>query len=458
MSVTELCLCVRTAPVIVCIVHRDTDSTNMPRSVTVPGEFTVNLVLLRGYLRRVSAVDGDGILRDAFHHLEPAALDLLHFCLALRSNPRSTRGMREVRDTWQRVSRPRHTGAVPRWYSVLSRQLMSLYRLYRKMALPVRRGHESSHLTQQLSRASRRQLGHSGTVVAELPPLRSQAASAARLLWNSLVGRDVVLWLDNWYWERFTTDVATPVRSQDVSVLAVLPMLSTAEGPAARTRARVWDAFPGHVSLLLMTNRVAIADTFIRRSFGRLCDKSQALVRCNLTGAAIRVPLDIARPQRARLQWRSLSLSQWKVGTTVELIQLLEDVTAIQQHVGRAVPLLVDEKVHYALCRLMYNRGYQRWNVCTMLKDVPLLYGAWHPYKHCLTLVYRKFFPVLALLESQHIPTPDTTFKASRRVMFMEKMFASLLLLPVHIREAVTASLMVPTSHAICGFVYHMKE
>ena len=76
----------------------------------------------------------------------------------------------------------------------------------------------------------------------------------------------------------------------------------------------------------------------------------------------------------------------------------------------------------------------------------------------CLTLVYRRFFPVLALLESQHIPTPDTTFKASRRVMFMEKMFASLLLLPVHIREAVTTSLMVPTSHAICGFVYHMTE
>ena len=405
----------------------------------------------------MAAVDGNGILRDAFRHLEPAALELVHFCVALRSNPRSARTLRDVREVWQRVSRARHTGRVPRWYSVLARQVMSLYRLYRKMALPVRRGHESRHLTDQLSRSSRRQLGHSGTVVAELPPLRSQAASAARLLWNGLVGRDVVLWVDNWYWERFTTDVASPVRSQDVSVLAVLPMQTTAEGPAARTRARVWDEFPGHVSLLLVTNRVPVVDTFIRRSFVRLCDKSQALQRCNLTGSVIRVPLDVARPQRPRLQWRALSLSQWRVGTTVELIQLLQDVTAVQQHVGRAVPLLVDEKVHYALCRLLFNRGYQRWSVATMLKDVPLLYGAWHPYKHCLTLVYRRFFPVLALLETQHVPTANTTFKASRRVMFMEKMFASLLLLPVDVREAVTVSLMVPTSHAACGCVCQCK-
>ena len=90
----------------------------------------------------------------------------------------------------------------------------------------------------------------------------------------------------------------------------------------------------------------------------------------------MRVPLDVRREQRRSLQWRALALSSDRVSAAAELLAVLDDVRAAQAHVGVDVPLLVDEKVHYSVCRLLYSQPFAGWDVAQWLRAVPLLYGA----------------------------------------------------------------------------------
>ena len=98
----------------------------------------------------------------------------------------------------------------------------------------------------------------------------------------------------------------------------------------------------------------------------------------------------------------------------MELLSVLQDVRVIQEHSGNVLPLLVDEKIHYAINKLMYSVTFKDYNVPSWLAQVPLEYGVWHPYKHAVTLVYRKFFPVFALLESTGLPTLGASIRVHR--------------------------------------------
>ena len=66
---------------------------------------------------------------------------------------------------------------------------------------------------------------------------------------------------------------------------------------------------------------------------------------------------------------------------------MLTDMRKIQQRTGHTMPLLVDMKIYGYIMRFLYGRDYHTCNVRFWLKDVPLLYGAWHPYKYTLTLI-----------------------------------------------------------------------
>ena len=89
---------------------------------------------------------------------------------------------------------------------------------------------------------------------------------------------------------------------------------------------------------------------------------------------------------------------------------------------------MVDEKIHYAVCRMMYARSYVRYDVLGWLRAVPLLYGVWHPYKQSLHVVYRAFLPLFALLECTGQPVVGDELCAQRRVLYLEKLVAALLL------------------------------
>eukprot|EP00667_Euglena_gracilis_P020534 EG_transcript_22263 len=132
------------------------------------------------------------------------------------------------------------------------------------------------------------------------------------------------------------------------------------------------------------------------------------------------------------LRWRPFSLTEQTVSSNRDLLQLLETVLQLQARSGRQLPLLVDENIHYRILRLLYSAPALRFRMGEHLANVPLLYGIWHAYKHTVTVVYRAFFPVLAHLE---VPVGaggsrqlTTSLRSHRKVLYMEKLFASLLL------------------------------
>jgi hypothetical protein len=155
--------------------------------------------------------------------------------------------------------------------------------------------------------------------------------------------------------------------------------------------------------------------------------KVERLLVVDIQPGAIRVPLDVHRPERPTRQWQSLALTENRVSSNVELLAVLEDCQRLQVHVGGSLPLLVDEKVHYAVMRMIHSPVLGAMNVSAWLQHIPLVYGVWHPYKQCVMVVYRTFLPVFALLECTG-RTTAVSIKPKRKLLYLEKMVAALLL------------------------------
>ena len=145
-------------------------------------------------------------------------------------------------------------------------------------------------------------------------------------------------------------------------------------------------AFRDHVTLHHMVIRLGDVAVDVVAALQQLQSKVLDVLAEPLPLSYVRVPLDIQRPVRRRLQWRALTLSENRVGANTELMQVLLDLQRLRAHSENVLPLLVDEKVHYAISRMMLSRGFVPWDVSAVLEGVPLLYGVctWHCWGHCV--------------------------------------------------------------------------
>ena len=414
----------------------------MPRSHTASREqCQVNLRVMRLYLRYGRPQTGVDVLHHCFVAHEPGASELLELVLQLRHNRRTRRTQRDVQDVFLRQMVP---GAPPppRWYTTVLDHVLSQFRLWHRMAFPGDRAqaHHQQQLTRQLSQRMRRLLGPTGWLRVNVPTLDVEARTAARALWDALHNQEAVLWVDNWYWERFGTDPQQPMLSQSLTAFGLLLLSSTSDAPAQATRSHrfppVWD----HLTLHQLTLRVASVPRQLQESTTRLLDRVGRINQFGVTRSCIRVPLDVPRQLRPARQWRALTLTQQRVGVSEELLAVLEQVRRFRSRSSGLLPLLVDEKVHYSVCRLLYSRSHAGYDVAGWLRGVPLLYGVWHPYKQALALVYRAFFPVLGLLEGTELPRPGFRVSVQRKVLYLEKLYASLLLLASDTRQSLRNS------------------
>ena len=399
-----------------------------------------NMVLLRHYLRTSRVQCGEDVLQDAFLGRETGAVELLRLCLSLRGNVRTRRRVPVVWQEWRRATGP-GTPPPPRWYRVLCTHLFGVYRQFNRICLPIGSHHSSTALTHRLSRSLRRTFGYTGTVQVNLPTLREQATEATRCLWQELAGQHAVVWVDNWYWERYSTNPAAAVLSQDLTAYGVLLLSSTSQGPAQGTRSHRPSSFNGHLTLHQLTCRLPTAAHTVMEASAKLIRHVARLIRRPLQAHEIRVPLDIPRPSRRSLQWRGLTLSQHRVSSAPELFMVLKDLVQLQQHVGQVMPLMVDEKIHYSVCRLLYSRTFVEYDVGQWLDHIPLLYGVWHPYKQSLHLLYRAFLPILGLLECTGVPRLGQRVPCQRKVLYLEKLFGALLLAAGPLRDQVQSAL-----------------
>ena len=308
---------------------------------------------------------------------------------------------------------------------------MGMFRQWRKAAFPVLRRPADQVLTDSLTRAERRQLGYTGAVVTEMPTLATQAASAAEKLAEDIRDVQVVLWVDNWYAERYTTNPDRTDMSTNVTAFAVLALHTTDvtnSSAAVTTRSRRLPVFPGHATLHGLCVNITGVNANVEAALVDLVQSAGELAEVVIESAWVRVPLDEARPARRTLQWRPLTLSEHRVSENEELLYVLKDVLEVQGHTGGVMPLLVDEKIHYTISRMMYSRLFGDHDMLAWLREIPLVYGVWHPYKQAVHLVYRMFFPVFALLETCGGGRQTAALRCHRKLLYMEKMVAALFL------------------------------
>ena len=403
----------------------------MPRHNT--DSMSLHMPTLRAYLAHSHAPNGDHVLFDALQRGEPGAKQLLQLMLAVRANKRTRKTLASVWTAYHRVERPR-------WLSTVTKRLYSLYATMRLQCVPHGRN-VPEHTFSGLPRAMQRTIRDTGRVKLDRRTLKQKAEESLAQLFTITQHRQCVLWMDNWYWEVYGTNPSDTMQSQNVTAMALLAL--DEYGPAhPQTRRHALSPFPGQLALGTVVVRVSfMADRLVAAHTDFLQDVNNASNPAYLR-SDIRVPLDIHRDNCRSLQWRSYDLNQLQVGSNEQLVHLLAEVLELQQHTAHQLPLLVDEKVHHAVMRLLYSSSMKGLNVHSWLKDVPVLFGVWHAYKQTITLVYRGFFTLIGNLESAGQPVEGTRVYRHRKVVYMEKLFAVLLIARRHITTNLDAELL----------------
>ena len=398
----------------------------MPRRSTRDldaSEDSDSVLLIRSYLATVDPENGWRILHHFATRTYAGAEELVDLVRGVRLNDRSRLSREALRAEVLAVditNPPRHSRT-----ALLARTAFQVFRSLKLYALP--REYEGSDLMGSLSQHRRRILRPSGLAGRRQPTLNDSAKLAARRLWDAMEGRQVVTWMDNFYWQRFGTET-TRNMSLDVTVLAVLVYDERVTGvvPSTRSSALV-QSWAGHRELGNMIAHLDSVAADLSNFPSRILEWVQAVHDAQLDASNIRVPLDVVREGQRSLGWQGYGLSEHCVGKSADLVRLLEVVCGIQQHTRLLMPLLVDENIHYRIARLLYGPALVRYNLNEYLREVPVLYGVWHAYKHTLSVLYRAYFPVFALLEVTERPREGGAFSTHRKILAMEKMLAAML-------------------------------
>jgi hypothetical protein len=205
-------------------------------------------------------------------------------------------------------------------------------------------------------------LGDTGAVAKKVPHLATQADEAAASLWSSCDDQQIVVWLDNWYRKRFTTDPRNNDMSLNVSVVAVLHI---PEIPM----------FPGYKSLRDLVTGIPVVLHQLLKVAARINIGVQSVVEEDLDVGFIRVPLDVQRKGMRSLQWTPYFLTEESVSSQKDLVSIILSLDAIQKHTKRALPLLVDMDIHYRLMKLIYGTSTAEFDVGKKMALVPCMYG-----------------------------------------------------------------------------------
>ena len=387
----------------------------MPRMQT---PVVLNGRLVRHYLQHGRPANGRQLARDAIAHGEPGARAIIKLALDVRCNERTRRQYSKFVAEFGRRN-------PSRWFLHYLPRVFSLFKVLRKLARPNARGQQPTVL--HVSHHVQRRLVSSGLLDRTRSTLREEATQAASELLSSTAGSQMVLWLDNLYWQRFCTTPLSEDLSQNVTAMAVL-VLTEVSQLNVHTRSVAFPRFPGHLEFYAVLQGVDQVVSELVAASRKMVEAVQAMGNVLFQRKDIRVPLDVQRSSRPRIQWRPWSVEQLQVGSNADLLKLVLDVSDIQGHSRHDLPLLVDENIHYRLLRLMYSSHLQHCDVGDVLQRVPLVYGVWHAYKHTVVCVYRAFFPLLAQLEATGTPAVGSRVCSRRRVLHMEKLVAALLL------------------------------
>ena len=136
----------------------------------------------------------------------------------------------------------------------------------------------------------------------------------------------MVLWMDNLYWQRFSTTPLHDDLSQNVTAMAVL-VLPEVTQLGVHTRSVAFPRFPGHLEFVDVVRGVEQLVSDLVLASRKMRDAVRVMCQLTLCRKDIRVPLDVQRGRRPRMQWRPWAVEQLQVGNNADLVNLMMCVT-----------------------------------------------------------------------------------------------------------------------------------
>ena len=346
------------------------------------------------------------------------------WALLLRFDHRTRYTLTDVRQYLSKAEKPH-------WWNPTSMQIFALWRICRLRCVP--HGEHPYETSLTVGRTSRRALAPSGIVRSRPPDIGVEAGKAATELWNSIHGRQCVIWIDNWYRKQYTTDPLQQDKSLNLVMSAVL-------------RTGLLPVYQGHPTNVGLFMAVPHALRHLNSKMTGLKQHIRILNDTDIQRTHVRVPLDVTRMKARSLQWRPFVAAELPPGKHSCLLIFLEGVRHAQERTTRSLPMCVDMKIHQAILKMLYSKSYQRWNMHSWLGSLPLAYGVWHPFKHCVTLIYRQFLGVLAPIERPHLQAGDKV-PTKYKLQHMERTIATLLLVRQGLRPRLEQRLASLSQH-----------
>ena len=224
----------------------------------------------------------------------------------------------------------------------------------------------------------------------------------------------------HWYRAQYTTHPDESDRLQNCTAMAVLQL---------KERPTYWAGHPAIEDPAARITTVARALQQRERRIPQTLRDMGYADACVPDTGNVRAPLDVRRDARTveALVWRPFALSKEKVFGGLGLLNLLHFAKDTTQQTNRVLPLLVDEKIHYMILKLLYGAKNQRWNMRGYLRYVPVVYGVWHAYKFVVTHTFWVFWPILTYLR-KGLLRPGSTILSYPKLIVMEKCIAALML------------------------------
>ena len=347
---------------------------------------------------------------------------LLLFVLNLRARRRARGILSEVTALLQSPQASR-----PRWFRLLMREVFAIYCALRRAAAPrAQQPQFQPQTATPVGRTVARQLQFHGISIPQTAKwqLSRQASYTLRLLWRRMAGRGVVMWFDNFYKPRMIHNPARMRGTLNATVMSVL-------GAVAMPRGHCWPEVRD------LPVRLQRAVDWLTQAFPPLFRRVEAVAALAWQSHQFRVPLDMPRHAVSSVPWRPFSLNDDVVQTQRQLLKILVFCHRIvTTHVQPPMPLLVDENIAYRVQKLCYAEPLQSWAVREKLRDLPVLYGVWHPYKYVLEVLYRRFLALFAFLLRGTVPVGDA-LPSAVKLRSMEMWVGAMLLVSLQDRRAV---------------------
>ena len=207
----------------------------------------------------------------------------------------------------------------PRWLTNFSKEAYYVWLGMRCMALP-QAALPTGESTIAVMWADNRKLVQAGPTKPSRLSIADQGALRFRKLWRSIVRRDIVVWVDNWWHAQFRASLVKPNVRLDVTAIAVL---HTTPLPL----------FLGHPSLRDLVDRVDTVAMAVVRQHREMLKVCTDMCNAPISRRTILAPLDIAREVgRHQLFWKPFGIYESRTDQNQELLDLLDILRSTQRH------------------------------------------------------------------------------------------------------------------------------